>query len=209
MNGAIKAVVFDIGNVLLEWNPHRFYDAAIGVDRRKALFAAVDLDGMNNRVDMGEGFRDVIYAEAEKHPDFRDEVRMWHDHWIEMASPEIPHSTKLLRAIRAKGMPVFALTNFGVESFAYAQTVYPVLNEFDQAFVSGELRMMKPDPAIYEALERATGVAPAHLLFTDDRPDNIATAKARGWNAHLFKHPQGWADALVAHGVLTAEEAQP
>jgi len=155
-----------------------------------------------------EGFRDVIFAEADKHPEFRDEVRMWHDHWIEMASPEIPHSTKLLREIRAKGMPVYALTNFGVESFAYAQTVYPVLTEFDQAFVSGELRMVKPDAEIYAALEGATGVVPDRLLFTDDRPDNIAAAQARGWHAHLFEHPQGWADTLVAHGVLTAEEAR-
>jgi len=206
---SIQAVVFDIGNVLLEWDPHRFYDAKIGVARRKALFEAVDLDGMNHRVDMGEGFRDVIYAEAEKHPDYREEVRMWHDHWIEMASPEIPYSSKLLRMIRAKGVPVYALTNFGVESFAYAQSVYPVLNEFDQAFVSGELRMMKPDAAIYEALERGTGVAPEGLLFADDRPDNVAAARARGWNAHLFEGPEGWAAALVAHGVLTEAEAQP
>jgi 2-haloacid dehalogenase len=203
----IQAVVFDIGNVLLEWHPEEFYDRMIGPERRKALFAAVDLDAMNARVDMGEGFKDVIYAEADANPDWADEIRLWHDHWIEMASPEIPHSTKLLRTIRAKGIPVYALTNFGVESFAYAQTVYPVLTEFDQAFVSGVLRMMKPDPAIYAALEQGTGVAPDRLLFADDRPDNITAAKARGWNAHLFQHPQGWAEALVAHGVLTQTEA--
>lgn len=205
---SVDAVVFDIGNVLLEWHPDRFYDRVIGPERRAALFEAVDLDAMNLRVDGGDGFRDVIYAEAEANPKWRDEIRLWHDRWIEMCSPEIPHSVHLLRALRAKGMPVYALTNFGVESFALAQSVYPFLREFDRAFVSGELRMLKPDRAIYAALEQGTGVAPERLLFADDRPDNIAAARARGWRGHLFEHPQGWADALIGHGLLTAEEAR-
>ena len=205
---SVDAVVFDIGNALLEWHPDRFYDRVIGPERRAALFEAVDLDAMNLRVDGGEGFRDVIYAEAEANPEWRDEIRLWHDRWIEMCSPEIPHSVHLLRALRAKGVPVYALTNFGVESFALAKSVYPFLGEFNRAFVSGELRMLKPDPAIYAALEQGTGVAPERLLFADDRPDNIAAARARGWQGHLFEHPQGWADALIAHGLLTAEEAR-
>lgn len=204
---SVEAVVFDIGNVLIEWHPERFYDRMIGEDRRRALFAAVDLDGMNMRVDMGEGFRDVIYGVADQQPDWGDEIRLWHDHWIEMASPDIPGSAKLLRTLRAKGVPVFALTNFGVESYAYAKTRYPILNEFDREFVSGELRMMKPSPEIYQVLERETGYSGAQLLFADDRPDNVAAAQARGWHAHLFEGPEGWAKTLIAHGLLAAEEA--
>lgn len=206
---SVEAVVFDIGNVLIEWNPERFYDRMIGEERRRHLFEAVDLDGMNTRVDMGEGFRDVIYEVADQRPDLRDDIRLWHDHWIEMASPDIPHSAKLLRALRAKGVPVFTLTNFGVDSYIYAKTKYPVLNEFDREFVSGELRVMKPSAEIYEILEQETGFSGAQLLFADDRPDNIAAAQARGWQAHLFEGPEGWAKALSTHGLLTAEEAAP
>ena len=97
---AIEAVIFDIGNVLIEWQPERFYDEKIGVERRKALFAEVDLHSMNDRVDRGAPFQETIYGTAEDHPDFRDEVRMWFDHWAEMAKPEIPHSIRLLRALR-------------------------------------------------------------------------------------------------------------
>jgi FMN phosphatase YigB (HAD superfamily) len=68
MTNGIEAVVFDIGNVLIEWQPERYYDATIGEDRRRAMFAEVDLHGMNDRVDMGEGFRDVIYETAEAYP---------------------------------------------------------------------------------------------------------------------------------------------
>ncbi|SDW80524.1 HAD family hydrolase [Litoreibacter albidus] len=203
----IKAVIFDIGNVLIEWNPERFYDSAIGEERRKAMFAAVDLHGMNDKVDMGQPFKETIYETAEAYPEWRDEIRMWHDHWIEMASPTIDHSVKLLRALRAKGVPVFALTNFGIGSFDYAETIYSYLGEFDRRYISGHMQVIKPDPKIYQMLEDDCGHAPETLLFADDRADNIDMARSRGWNAHLFENPQGWAECLVSHGLLTAEEA--
>ena len=205
--GKIEAVVFDIGNVLIEWNPERLYDAAIGEDRRRALFAAVDLDGMNARIDLGAPFRETIYTMADRHPDWQDEVRLWHDRWIEMASPVIDHTVRLQRALRAKGVPVHALTNFGVDSFELAETHYPFFAEFDQRFVSGVLEVMKPDPKIYEIVEDRTGHAPDTMLFTDDRADNIEAALARGWQAHLFEGPKGLAARLVSEGLLTREEA--
>ena len=131
----IKAVIFDIGNVLIEWQPERFYDAIIGVERRKKMFECVDLHGMNDVIDAGGPFKQTIYDWAERTPEFRTEIRMWHDRWIEMATPEITLSWQSLRALRRKGIPVFALSNFGVESFAYAQTHYPALAEFDQRFI--------------------------------------------------------------------------
>ena len=76
----IDAVVFDIGNVLIEWQPERWYDARVGEARRRAMFAAVDLHAMNDRVDRGEDFREVIYGTADAYPDFAAEIRMWHDH---------------------------------------------------------------------------------------------------------------------------------
>ena len=205
----IAAVVLDIGNVLIEWQPERFYDREIGETRRRAMFAAVDLHAMNDRVDLGEPFRDVIYETAEAYPAFRDEIRIWHDRWIELAQPVIPHSVALMNRLQSQGTPVFALSNFGVESFAYAQTHYDFLHAFDRPYISGHLRMAKPDPAIYAHVEANSGIAPENLLFTDDRADNIAAAKARGWQTHLFEGPQGWAARLVADGLLTEEEARP
>ncbi len=202
-----QAVVFDIGNVLIEWQPERFYDAVIGPDRRREMFEAVDLHAMNDRVDMGGNFTDTIYGTAEVYTDWRAEIRLWHDRWIEMASPVIDHSLRLMKALQAKGIPVFSLTNFGIQSYDLAATHYPFLREFDLDFISGHLGMIKPDPAIFAAVEAGSGVAPAGLIFTDDRPDNIAAAQARGWQTHLFEGPQGWADRLVAEGLLTEGEA--
>lgn len=202
-----QAVIFDIGNVLIEWQPERFYDAVIGPERRRAMFETVDLHGMNDKVDMGQHFTDTIYATAKAYPDWHDEIIMWHDRWIELAQPVISRSVRLLHALRAKGIPVFSLTNFGIESFDYAATHYPFLLEFDRKYISGHLGVIKPDPKIYEIVETDSGVAPDALLFTDDRPDNIEMAANRGWQTHLFEGPDGWAERLVASGLLTPEEA--
>lgn len=204
---AIEAVVFDIGNVLLEWHPEKYYDEVYGEDRRKALFAEVDLHDMNERVDLGHPFKETIYAEAEKHPEWATEIRDWHDNWIKLASPVIWHSVRLLRALRLNMTPVFTLTNFGVESYAYAQTQFDFLNEFDREYVSGRMKMIKPNAEIYEAVEKDCGIAPENLIFADDRADNIAMAASRGWKTHQFTEPQGWADRLVSEGLLTAKEA--
>tara|TARA_B100001175_G_scaffold314960_1_gene325402 strand:- start:4954 stop:5574 length:621 start_codon:yes stop_codon:yes gene_type:complete len=204
----IEAVVFDIGNVLIEWHPERYFDRTIGSDKRRALFSEVDLHGMNDRIDLGEGFRDVIYSVADANPKWRAEIQDWHDNWIQLASPSIDHSVRLLRALRSSGMPVFSLTNFGIESFAYAQKNYDFLKEFDRDYVSGHLRVIKPDPKIYEILEQDCGIEPSKLLFTDDRADNIEMAKSRGWQTHLFEGAQSWADRLMSANLLKAEQAQ-
>lgn len=202
-----EAVIFDIGNVLIRWNPEAFYDRTIGEARRRALFEAVDLHGMNDAIDAGALFRETIYDWADRHPDWAEEIRMWYHNWIDMASPRIEGSITLLRRLRAKGIPVFSLTNFGTHAFAYAQTQYEFLTEFDRGYVSGHMGVTKPAPRIYEMVEEDCGIAPDRLIFTDDRAENIAVAAARGWRTHLFDGPEGWAGRLVAEGLLTREEA--
>lgn len=204
----IQAVVFDIGNVLIEWQPERFYDHVIGVDRRHAFFGAIDLHGMNDRVDRGETFRDVIEETAQKHRDWSDEIMMWHDRWIEMANPAIDHSVRLLRALRSAGHPVFALSNFGIQTFEIGAREYPFLEEFDKRYISGHMATAKPDAQIYSMVEDDCAIAPQNLLFVDDRQDNLDAAAARGWQVHLFETPLSWAERLVSEGLLTPEEAK-
>jgi 2-haloacid dehalogenase len=202
-----QAVIFDIGNVLTRWQPEAFYDRVIGKDRRRALFAAVDLHGMNDRIDEGALFRETIYDWAEAYPEWRPEIRMWYDRWIELASPRIDGAIALQRALRAKGVPVFALTNFGRYSFEEAVPQLDFLQDFDRRYVSGEMGVIKPDPRIYAMVEEDCGLAPESLLFTDDRADNITAAARRGWRTHQFESWQGWAARLVAEGLLSKEEA--
>lgn len=206
---AIEAVVFDIGNVLVEWNPQRVFDRLIGRGRREALFAAVDLEGMNREVDLGRPMEAAVEALAARHPEHAAEIRLWSAHWLEMVSPAIDGSVALLMALRRAGVPVCALSNFGDDTFARAERAYPFLRAFDARFISGRLGVMKPDPRIYALLERDTGHAPERILFIDDRPENIAAAEARGWRGHLFtgpaEGPARLAERLVAEGLLDTE----
>jgi 2-haloacid dehalogenase len=201
-----QAVIFDIGNVLIGWQPEAHYDAKIGEARRRAFFDAVPIHDHNIEIDRGAPFRETIQALAEAYPDWRAEVMLWHDDWLQMVRPAIEGSVATLRALRAKGIPVFALTNFGDTTFDIALKAYPFLQEFDRAFVSARMRLIKPDPAIYAAVEQATSIAPEALLFTDDRPENIEAAAARGWGTHLFTGWQAWAARLVDEGLLSKQE---
>jgi len=203
----IQAVVFDVGNVLIEWQPERYYDPRIGADRRAAMFTEVDLHGMNDEIDRGADFKETVYAWADKYPHWSTEIRLWHDDWLEMAKPEIPHSVRLLRALNARGVTTFALTNFGIGTWAIATPVYPFLTEFTKAYVSGHMGVTKPATEIYAMVEADSGLAPDSLLFADDRLENITAGADRGWQTHHFSGPQGWADRLVAEGLLPADAA--
>lgn len=198
----IQAVVWDIGNVLVEWRPERLYDALHGEARRRALFAAVDLHGMNDRIDRGAPWRETVEDWASRHPDWAEEIGLWHGRWLDMAGPVIPGSLALLRALQARGVPCYALTNFGRETWEAALPAYPFLATFTHPFVSGRLGVSKPEAAIYEAVERGTGLPPAALLFADDREENVEAARDRGWAAHLFRGPEGLRDRLAAEGLL-------
>ncbi|HEU0221919.1 MAG TPA: HAD-IA family hydrolase [Paracoccaceae bacterium] len=202
-----QAVVFDIGNVLVEWHPERLYERLIpDAAARAAFFAETAIEEMNLAVDRGAPFRDHIYAHAAKHGSRGALVRAWHDCWPEMFSPAIPGSIELLRLLRRRGVKLLALTNFGAESFELACTIYPVLSEFDIAIVSGREGTVKPEPRIYEILEERTGLAGPELFFTDDKPENIAAARRRGWQGHVFRNPPALALELVERGLLAPHE---
>lgn len=203
-----EAVIFDIGNVLVEWNPERIYAPLLSPAARRHLFGTVGLDAMNDAVDAGAPFHAAVTDLAARNPDQAAFIEMWRDRWAEMFAPVIDHSVHLLRALRAKGVPVFALSNFGAETFVMAETMYPFLAEFDRRYISAHMGVIKPDPQIYALLEADCGFDPAGLLFTDDRADNIATALARGWQVHHFTGAPGLAGALVAAGLLTKTEAR-
>ena len=204
----IDAVIFDIGNVLIQWQPENFYDRTVGETSRRAFFADTNIHHHHEQIDAGASLPGMINSLVPQYPEYEAELRMWNDNWNDLAAPAIPHSVRLLDALVDKGVTVFTLTNFGHDNFPLSQAVYPFLNRFSREYVSGRLKLIKPDPAIYAYVEADCGIAPDRLLFADDRAENIAAAAARGWQTHLFEHPQGWADRLVAEDLLTEEEAK-
>jgi len=198
----IEAVVFDIGNVLIEWQPERFYETIMPAVECKKMFETIDLHRMNDLIDRVANWKDTVDSAAEEYPEYYKMIQLWYDRWLDMASPAIEPSVDTLRKLRANSITVFALSNFGIQTFEYAETVYPFLKEFDQRYISGYLGEVKPEPRIFEILEQESGIEPQALLFTDDRHENLNTAAARGWNVHLFDGPSGWIKRLKAEGLL-------
>ena len=203
------AVVLDIGNVLVGWDPVGVYDRAIGPEARARLFAEVDLEAMNLEVDRGRPLADAVAERAARHPAHAAHSALWQARWPEMFAPVIAPSVAALRALKSAGVPVFALSNFGRETFAMAEAAHDFLRLFDRRFLSGELGTLKPEPTIYAALEAATGLSGPALLFADDRAENIAAAAARGWRTHHFSAPAAWTARLVQEGLVTEEALHP
>lgn len=204
----IEAVVWDIGNVLIEWHPHRPFDARIGPAARERLFAEVDLMGMNHRVDAGAELGPEMEALYALHPHHAEHIAIWRDAMPETLGPHLARNIRLLRALKARGVAVHALSNWGRESFAERRSEIDFLRLFDHATVSGEVGLVKPDDAIYAHHEAATGFAGAQLLFVDDRAENVEAAARRGWHIHHFTGDEAaLAARLVAEGLLTEAEA--
>ncbi|MFT4792018.1 MAG: 2-haloacid dehalogenase [Paracoccaceae bacterium] len=197
-----RAVVFDVGNVLVNWHPEEVYARRIPDEtERKALFARVDFDAMNLRGDRDGHLADEVAALAARHPADAGHIIAWHDEWEDMFSPPIPDSFALLATLRAAGVRTVALTNFAADTWEKAVRIHPALGLFDPAVVSGREGTVKPERRIYEILEARTGLSGADLLFTDDRADNIAAAAARGWRTHLFEGAEGLSAALKDAGL--------
>lgn len=204
----IEAVVFDVGNVLIEWQPERYYAGRIGKARQEAFFAAFDFHGLMNEIDAGAPFSQTVAETAARHVEFEAEILMLRDEWLALTDFPMHRSVRLLEALKAKDVPVFALSNFGAENFQWSVEAHPFLQSFDRAYISGEMGMRKPHAEIYAAVEADCGIAPERLLFGDDRDDNLATARARGWQVARVDSEAVWAQALVSHGLLSEEDAR-
>lgn len=196
------AVVFDIGNVLVNWAPERVYELMLPDPvERVALFERVDFETMNIAGDREGDLEAKVAALAARHPEDAPYIRAWWERWDEMFAPAIPESAAMLGALRSAGVPVHALSNFAADSFERAMRLYPVLEEFDVPVISGREGTIKPEARIYELLEERTGLSGDAIFFTDDRPDNIEAARLRGWRTHLFEGPAGLRAALAGQGL--------
>lgn len=196
------AVVFDLGNVFLPWDPKGYYTAHFGIERTEAFFAAVPILEANAAVDAGAPYPKTIEDLASTYPQWQAQIAFWTEHWLKMISPVNTDVLAIFDALRRQGTPCYALTNFGADTFALAAQAYPFLTQFDRRFVSGELRMCKPDAEIYATVERETGRAPAQLFFTDDIEANILTARDRGWHVLRFASSDALAETLIGLNIL-------
>ena len=174
-------VVFDIGNVLLRWNPRNLYRKVFDDEERMERFltTALDMDFVSH-TDFAEDFAGALDTRAKSFPEFAAELRMFRERWIETLGGPIEENVALLRRLRASGKPVYALSNFARETFALAENDHDFLREFDHRVISGHVGVVKPDPRIYKILFERVGRRPNELLFIDDFIANVPCCRRAG-----------------------------
>src|SRR5215210_1713030 len=181
------AVVFDLGGVLIDWNPRYLYRTLFEDEAEmEAFLGEVTTAEWNGRQDAGRPWKEAIEALAAEHPERRELIAAYWDRWPETLGEAIPGTVEVLRDLRARAVAVYALSNWSAETFPRARPRYPFLEWFDGIVISGEVGMVKPDPRIFEHLLSRFGLQPGATVFVDDSEANVAAARRAGMVAIGF-----------------------
>jgi 2-haloacid dehalogenase len=183
----IDHIVFDIGKVLIQYDPHLGLEEAIpDQQQRDWFFANVCTHDWNIEQDRGRSWAEAEALLIEQFADQADNIRAFRKNWHKMVPGAIDGSVAIMRALIAADRDVTMLTNFAADTFIEARKIFPFLNEPRGVTVSGEVGLIKPDIAIYEMHHGAFGLTPSRTLFIDDVAANVDAARKAGWKAVRF-----------------------
>lgn len=211
MSKRIDTVIFDLGNVLIAWDPRRLYRPLFDDEAQMEWFLReVCNSAWNEQQDAGRPWTEATALLRAEFPEHAQLIDAYHLRWVETLVGPIEASVALLAALKARGVRLLALTNWSQETFPIARQRYPFLQWFEGIVVSGEERLIKPDPRIYLRLLERYSVDPATALYIDDAARNVAAAQALGMHGWWFQGAEGLRDHLVQLGLLesSACEAQ-
>lgn len=201
----LKAVVFDLGGVLIDWDPRYLYRKLLDDEAAVEEFlATVCTPAWNAEQDRGRPFAEGVAELVGRHPVHAAAITAYHERWPEMLGGAVGGTVEVLAELRAAGVPVYALTNWSAETFGIARERFEFLEWFDGVLVSGEERMIKPDPAIFRLLLDRFGLDPGATFYIDDSPANVAAADRLGFDAVRFTSPAQLRRDLEARGLLSA-----
>lgn len=205
MTQRIEAVVFDIGNVLVRWDRRLPY-----VDR---FDDPAELDWFMDEViplrwhaehDAGRSAAELVAERSALFPAYAQHIHDWFARFNESIPGPVPGSPELVEQLHAAGLPLYAITNFGADTWAGFRPTFPLLDRFGDIVVSGIEKLAKPDPAIYALAAQRFGHAPGAMLFIDDSLPNVIAARDCGWHAHHFTTADGLAADLRDRGLIAA-----
>jgi 2-haloacid dehalogenase len=183
-----RVAVFDLGGVLLDWNPRYLYRKLLADDAAVEEFLArVCTQSWNEQQDGGRAIAEATAALVAEHPDHAELIRCYYDRWEDMLLGPVAETVALLEELDDRGVPLYALTNFSAETFPIARRRFAFLSRFRAIVVSGHERLLKPDPRFYRLLFERHAVDPAEAVFIDDSPPNVEAAAALGMTAIHFR----------------------
>ena len=183
----ITCVVFDLGGVLIDWNPRYLYrDLIPDPEAMERFLAEVCSTEWRLPFDLGAPMAEAVADLAVRHPELRPLIEAYRARWAEMLGGAVEGSVEILKEVRASVPALYALSNWPAETFPHARARFDFLEWFDGIVISGEVGLQKPDAAIYRLLFARYGIEPESTLFIDDVADNLAAAKALGMTGVLF-----------------------
>lgn len=200
----VTAVVFDVGRVLFQWDfRHLFRKMIDDADELEWFVTHVVTEQWHFQHDAGTPLAEMLPKRIAEFPRYAEHIEAYGARFNESIPGPVPGSLELVERIDAAGHPLFAITNFGAEFWACFRPTQPVFDRFRDIVVSGEERLTKPDPAIFELAARRFGHAPASMLFIDDSAANIAAARDCGWQVHHFIDAALLEEDLIARNLIT------
>ena len=201
---AVRAVVFDIGNVLYDWNPRFLFEA---MTNDSALIERIMRDAVTHawhlQHDAGRDFAETSAELIAQHPDLEIYIKAFGARFDETIGGPMPDMLELVRALDANKVPLFGITNFSHQFFpAFRAKHAEIFDRFADIVVSGDEKLVKPDAAIYQLALRRFGLAPGEAIFIDDRLENVEAAEANGFVGHHFKDADTLRAALKALNLI-------
>lgn len=208
---AVGAVVFDLGGVLVDWDPRHLYRKLFdGDDAAMEWFLANVCNAeWNAAQDRGRPFAEGVAEATARFPEHRDLIRAYQERWEETLGGAIEGAVRLLAELDARGTPLYALTNWSSETWPVALERFGFLRRFDGILVSGDVGVVKPDPAIFALLVRRFGLDPARTLLIDDSPANVDAARVCGFRGVRFTSPARLRAELSELGLLDGGRRSP
>ncbi len=191
MKTGIKTIIFDFGGVLVDWDPRNLYRRYFSTDTgaMEHFLAEVGFLEWNAHQDKGRPFKEAVVELSSRFPDYSHLIRAYHENWEKSIVGEIPGSVAILKELKQKGYPLYGLSNWSAETFPIIRTRYGFFDLFDDIVISGEVKLIKPDPAIFKLFLERTGQKADECLLIDDSDKNIAAASDLDFQTIHFASP--------------------
>ena len=197
-------MLFDLGGVLIEWDPRRLYRRHFEDEALMERFLAeVCTPAWNHAIDLGQPLGEAVAERQAAFPEHAPLIALYASGWADMLGEAIQGTVDLLGELHGQGVKVCALSNWSAETFPVALARFPFLGWFERIVISGEVRLAKPDPAIFTLALAACGLEAADTVFIDDVPANVATARSLGLDAILFQDPEHLRAQLAGRGLVS------
>jgi 2-haloacid dehalogenase len=205
MNKPFDTVIFDLGAVLIDWNPRYLYRKIFKTEEEISWFLEnICTSEWNDEQDAGRSFEEATQELLAKHPEWEIPVRAWYGRWHETIQGPIDGSVEILKTIKAsEKYRLYALTNWSAQTFPWALDNFDFLHWFEGIVVSGIEKMRKPHPEFYQILFDRYNVKPKHAVFIDDNIKNIEAADSIGLTTIHFKSPEQLQNELAHLGILS------